>query len=221
MVYTKICGITHVSALQVCIENGADALGFVVGVPESPRNLSERQAIELISKVPPSLHTVIVTSVYSLDGVEYIARRFPKSRIQIHFRCRYPRFEDLYMLDLQRIIPVMSASQIITINLNFPGMQKVLTQVPYLLLDGSLGKGRLEDTDVAIKAMAKLQPCKSVLAGGLTISNISVILQNIHPHGVDVSSGVEDAPGVKNISKIKTFLTITKNFEGRKVSVDE
>ncbi len=216
MVYTKICGITDYPALHACIKNGADAVGFVVGVPESPRNLSERQALDLILRTPPSVQTVVVTSIYALNEVDYFARRFPKSRIQVHFQCHYPRFEDLCTLNLERIIPVMTANQALAININFPAIQKVFGQIPYILLDGSLGKGTLEKTELSRKAIQGLHPCKVVLAGGLALTNILTILQKVHPYGVDISSGVEQAPGIKNIEKLKEFLSIAKNFDGKK-----
>jgi phosphoribosylanthranilate isomerase len=217
MVYTKICGISDVSILQACVKDGADAVGFVVGVPESPRNLSERQALDLIHQTPPHVHTVVVTGIFALNEVDYLARRFPKSRIQVHFRCRHPRFEDLCTLNLERIIPAMTADQVLAINLNFPAIQKVFDQIPYILLDGSMGKGSLEKTELSMKAIQILRPCKVVLGGGLAPANLLAILQKVHPYGVDVSSGVEKAPGIKDIEKLKAFLSIAKNFDGKKV----
>ncbi len=77
MVFVKICGITKLTPLQACIKHGADAVGFVVGVPDSPRNLTEFQAHDLMNVVSGSIRTVVVTSVYSCHEVEYLAARFP------------------------------------------------------------------------------------------------------------------------------------------------
>ncbi|OLS12653.1 MAG: N-(5'-phosphoribosyl)anthranilate isomerase [Promethearchaeota archaeon CR_4] len=213
MVFVKICGITQSSTLPICVDNGADAVGFVVGVPDSPRNLTEKQALTLINDISPSIQTVVVTSIYSLNEVEYIAGRFSKSKIQVHFRCRLPRFEELCELNLERIIPALTAQQAIHLNPDLPSFQKILNRIPYILIDGSLGMGRLEDVNLAVRAIKRLHPCKIVLAGGLNSNNLLQVLQIARPFGVDVSSGVEQAPGIKNPERIKTFLTIAKHFE--------
>ena len=212
MVFVKICGVTKLTSLQACIKYGADAVGFVVGVPESPRNLSEIQAHDLISVVPRSVQTVVVSSVYSCHEVEYLAARFPNSYIQVHFRCRHPRFEDLYTLNLEHIVPALNASQAISLAPHLPAFQKILMRIPYLLIDGSAGKGQLETMPLLQAAVTHLQPYKVVLAGGLHPKNLLQILENVQPYGVDVSSGVELAPGLKSIEKIKEFLWIAKNF---------
>jgi phosphoribosylanthranilate isomerase len=213
MVFVKICGITDPSTVPTCIENGANAIGFVVGVPESPRNLSEQQALDLMHEISPSIQTVVVTSIYSLNEVDYLAARFPKSNIQVHFRCRLPRFEDLGTLNLERIIPAITSHQAISLNPDFPAVQNILHRIPYILIDGSSGTGLVENLNLAVKAVKHLHPCKVVFAGGLNPTNLLKVLQKVRPYGVDVSSGVEKAPGIKNIIRIKTFLTIAKHFE--------
>ncbi len=221
MVFVKICGIMKLSPLQACVKYGADAVGFVVGVPESPRNLTEFQAHDLINVVAQSIRTVVVTSVYSCQEVEYLAARFPESYIQVHFRCRNPRFEDLYTLNLERIIPAINASQTATINPDLPSFQKILLRIPYLLIDGSAGTGRKEDIPLVVNAVKYIHPCKVVLAGGLNPNNLLRVLEDVRPYGVDVSSGVEQAPGIKSIERIKQFLAIAKNFDGAQISNEE
>lgn len=218
MVFVKICGIAKLNTIHACIKYGADAVGFVVGVPESPRNLTELQAIDLINAVSRSIQTVVVTSVYSCSEVEYLAARFPKSNIQVHFRCKQPRFEDLYTLNLERIIPAISASQAGYLNPDLPIYQKILQRVPYVLIDGSAGTGRSEDVHLAVNAVNHLHPCKAVLAGGLNPKNLLRVLENVHPYGVDVSSGVEQVPGIKSIERIKEFLAIAKKYDGESIS---
>ncbi len=221
MVFVKICGITQLASLEACIKYGADAAGFVVGVPESQRNLTEFQAHDLIRLALRSIQTVVVTSVYSCHEVEYLATRFPHSNIQVHFRCREPRFEDLFTLNLERIIPAISAHQAMSMNPHFPTIQKILQRVPYILVDGSMGHGLTENVNMASKAVKHLHPCKVVLAGGLNANNVEQMLQDVRPYGVDVSSGVEQAPGIKSIERIKCFLAIAKSPEENTLALEE
>ncbi len=221
MVYVKICGITELSSMEACIKYGANAMGFVVGVPESPRNLTEFQALDLIRLAPRSVQTVVVTSVYSCHEVEYLAARFPNSYIQVHLRCRQPRFEDLGTLNLERIIPAITAQAVISLNVDLPVFQKIFQRIPYLLVDGSMGTGRAENVKMASRAVMHVHPCKVVLAGGLNANNLKSMLQAVRPYGVDVSSGVEQAPGIKSIERIKSFLSIAKCFEEKSLGVDD
>ena len=80
----KICGITREEDLAVAVNAGADAVGFLVGVPASPRNLTLRQAERLMKQVPIFVDSVVVTVPNSVDSLVKVYERLGPTALQIH-----------------------------------------------------------------------------------------------------------------------------------------
>ncbi|UCD26911.1 MAG: phosphoribosylanthranilate isomerase, partial [Candidatus Bathyarchaeota archaeon] len=80
----KICGITREEDLAIAVNAGADAVGFLVGVPASPRNLTLEQAKRLIKQVPIFVDSVVVTVPDSVDSLVKVYERLGPTALQIH-----------------------------------------------------------------------------------------------------------------------------------------
>jgi phosphoribosylanthranilate isomerase len=202
MVHVKICGITSVEDAQAAVEAGADALGFVF-YPPSPRYVTPEQAGQVIRGLPPFVTTVGLFVDVPLDMINDIAARCRLDRIQLHGH-ETPEF----CCQLKQ--PVIKAFRIKSAD--------SLAQLPrytvsaYLLdayVEGSLPGGT--GVGFAWDLAAQAKPYGPViLAGGLTPENVAAAIAQIRPYGVDVSSGVERAPGLKDHQKVRAFIACAK-----------
>jgi phosphoribosylanthranilate isomerase len=213
--FVKICGITDREAAHAAVAAGADALGFVFAA--SPRQVSAEIAREIAADVPrtalrvavfhhPSrAHFEHVLAVFAPDWVQTDAEDLtslpvPKGTIALPvFRSRgYSRGSDFSRDSLSRLKPLP---------------QSLLPQpLPNrLLFEGARsGTGRPADWTEARELAAVAEV---VLAGGLSIANIEAAVEQVHPWGVDVSTGVERAPGRKDPDKIRAFVARARALE--------
>jgi phosphoribosylanthranilate isomerase len=202
MVQVKICGITRLEDAQVAVDAGADALGFVF-YPPSPRYVTPEQAEQIIRGLPPFVITVGLFVDVPLDTVHDITVRCGLDRIQLHGR-ETPEF------CAQAKQPVIKAFRIKDAD--------SLAHLPeyrvagYLLdayVEGALPGGT--GASFAWELAAQAKPYGPViLAGGLTPENVEAAIMQIRPYGVDVSSGVERAPGIKDHRKVQAFIRRAK-----------
>jgi phosphoribosylanthranilate isomerase len=202
MVQVKICGITRLEDAQAAVDAGADALGFVF-YPPSPRYVTPEQAAQIIRTLPPFVTTVGLFVDVALDHVNDMAARCGLDRVQLHGR-ETPEFCRQLTRPVIKAIRIKNAES--------------LAQVPdykvsaYLLdayVEGVLpgGTGASFCWELAVRAMP-YGPV--ILAGGLTPENVEVAIAQIRPYGVDVSSGVERAPGIKDHQKVREFIAHAK-----------
>jgi phosphoribosylanthranilate isomerase len=202
MVHVKICGITSLEDAHAVVEAGADALGFVFYAP-SPRYVTPEQAAQIIRTLPPFVTTVGLFVDATLDTVDETVARCGLDRVQLHGR-ETPEFCRQITRPVIKAIRIKDAES--------------LTHVPdykvsaYLLdayVEGALpgGTGTSFSWELAVQAMP-YGPV--ILAGGLTPENIKIAIAQIRPYGVDVSSGVERAPGVKDHQKVCQFIARAK-----------
>ena len=202
MVQVKICGITRLEDAQVAVEVGADALGFVF-YPPSPRYVTPAQAEQIIQRLPPFVTTVGLFVDVPLDIVHDVARRCGLDRVQLHGR-ETPEF-------CARVKhPVIKAFRIKNVDslANLPGY-RVAAYLLDAYVEGALPGGTGASFAWELAAQAKRYG-PVILAGGLTPENIAAAITQIHPYGVDVSSGVECVPGVKDHQKIREFIQRAK-----------
>jgi phosphoribosylanthranilate isomerase len=202
MVHVKICGITSVEDAQAAVEAGADALGFVF-YPPSPRYVTPEQADQIIRWLPPFVTTVGLFVDVPLDMINDIAARCRLDRIQLHGH-ETPEF----CRQLKQ--PVIKAFRIKNVD--------SLAQLPrytvsaYLLdayVEGALPGGTGASFPWDLAAQAKPYG-PMILAGGLTPENVAAAIVRLRPYGVDVSSGVERAPGFKDHQKVRAFIACAK-----------
>jgi phosphoribosylanthranilate isomerase len=197
----KICGITRQEDAELSVELGASALGFNF-YPPSPRYLAPVAARQIIRRLPPFVLAVgIFADETDAERVAAIAREAKVGAVQLHGPLYPIPAPSASPLDDFRIIRAVAVSDGFR-----PEDLKAVKASAYLLdtfspeLPG--GTGKTFDWQAAREAK-KYGPI--ILAGGLTPDNVGRAIREVRPLAVDVASGVESAPGVKDPSKLRAF----------------
>jgi phosphoribosylanthranilate isomerase len=201
----KICGITNLDDAMFVTEAGADAIGFVFH-PHSPRYVEPEIVRRIVAQLPPFVLTVGVFVNEDMKKVQEIMSRCGLAVAQLH-----GDETAAYCDALQR--PVLKAIRLrghqdFLAMAEFRGRAQVRGFVLDAASDGAYGgTGLRVDLQLAVEA-AKVGPV--VLAGGLTAENVAEAIRSVRPYGVDVSSGVESAPGRKDSVKVRAFIGSAK-----------
>ncbi len=210
-VRVKICGITRREDLDAAAAAGADAVGFVVGVASSPRNLSLNEAEKLIRQVPPFVKSVLVTIPRSIDDFKTYEKLNPDA-IQIHG-------ENLHAAASVRL-KIPNILLLGAVNAHLANALDVVSRASKLfdavLLDSFAdgrygGTGIVHDWELSKRAKQVIHPKPLILAGGLNPENVAEAVCTVEPYAVDVSSGVELLPGIKDHKKIREFIKNAKD----------
>lgn len=201
----KICGITDEQAVEAAIAAGVDALGFVFA--KSPRRVTPARARELAAAVPASIARVAVMHHPSLGELREILEVFDPD-------CLQSDADDFKALEVRRgprLLPVYRQGN------SEPGFFTPVTDrekhsfAPDFLYEGAVsGQGETVDWDAAKQFVCR---GRMLLAGGLTPENVGQAISTVAPWGVDVSSGVEAAPGKKDPKSIAAFVTAVRVAE--------
>jgi phosphoribosylanthranilate isomerase len=205
MVKIKVCGITNLTDAEKALELGADALGFNF-YPPSPRWITPETARAILQKVPESSWNVAVFVDEPKEKVEEVLGKIDDQRqtfnyVQFHGEesADYCRNWNIKVIKAFRVKEKKSLDKM----KNFPA--------DFYLLDswspgfggsgGSFPWEWLENVDAA----------KLILSGGLHAANVVEAIRRIRPYAVDVCSGVESHPGIKDHEKLKEFILAAKN----------
>jgi len=189
----KICGIRSAEMATLAVDAGADAIGLVIEVPDSPRTLTLEEAQAIAATLPPRIMKIAVVR----DSDPEMADRWRATWFQLH------GVED------EQTVARFARTKHVMRGFRFDVDQvrrwDACPDVDILLIDGSTG-----GTGEAFRheQLATLMPQITkpvVLAGGLTPDNVAEAIATIRPFAVDVSSGVESAPGVKDGDLIRRF----------------
>jgi phosphoribosylanthranilate isomerase len=201
----KICGITRDEDLVAALDAGADALGFVVGVPSSPRNLPVESAAELVRRVPVFTKAVLVMVPGCISEIAEAWKAVRPDALQVHGH-GLPSVEEI-----REVAP--GATLIRGIRLE---MGEALNNVEAAAFDAILldtfvpgkhgGTGMIHDWKASGRICRDMQPRRLILAGGLRPSNVQEAIRVVRPYAVDVSTGVESSPGVKSAEKMRNFI---------------
>jgi len=211
-VRVKICGLTRKEDLEAAATAGADAVGFVVGVASSPRNLSLTEAKKLIRQVPPFVKSVLVTVPSTLEELAMAFEKLNPDAIQIHR-------ENLHAAASVRL-KIPNTLLIVAVNTNLANALDVVSKASKIfdsvLLDSFAdgrygGTGIVHDWELSKRLKQAIHPKPLILAGGLNPDNVAEAVRTVEPYAVDVSSGVERQPGVKDKLKMIEFV---KNAKG-------
>lgn len=195
--FIKVCGITSVNDALHAIEQGATAVGFVLW-DKSPRAVAVDRATEIIAKLPSHVMTVGVFVNEPIDSIRTTAKRAGLTAVQLHGD-EPPAYADA--LDWP-VIRAVSVSEIDRVADAWP--------VDTALLVDNIDPVRRGGTGAAVdwsRAAGVAKTRRIVLAGGLTPDNVASAIRAVRPFGVDVSSGVESAPGVKDFDKVTQFIS--------------
>ncbi len=205
MTRIKICGITRREDALAAADAGADALGFIA-VPGSPRYLDTQQFFDLAcwEPLPIFLQTVVVVQKpgdeeeYCPDYVQHYEDTPEASRATgfAHTRIRAFRMRDESSLaEIAAYSDPVGAILLDTYHKDTLG-----------------GSGETFDWSLAVRAKA-LTDRPLILSGGLTPGNVQAALEAVRPYAVDVASGVEASPGVKDHAKVKAFVRAVREWD--------
>jgi len=198
--FIKICGLKTEAAVQAAVDAGADALGFVFA--DSPRRVSPEHAAALTKGLPHSIARVAVMLHPAIDEWNQVRDVFAPDWLQADA-------VDFAPLEIPKSIgrlPVYRDRDDADFN------QENFKWPEHVLFEGARsGVGMQPDWDHA--AQIARHTCM-MLAGGLTPENIREAVIHVHPWGVDVSSGVETSPGIKDLNRIAAFIAAAREAEG-------
>ena len=205
-VRVKICGLRDPSHVAAAVEAGATYLGFVF-FPKSPRHLEVPEAARLALPVPPGVAKVALTVNATDTELDAITGEVPLDMLQLHGAEspeRVKEIRDRYGLPVMKAVGVADKDDLDALD----AYGKVADQ---LLVDakpptGAVlpgGNGLAFDWTLIAR---KYWPCPWMLAGGLTPFNVAEAVRLTGARQVDVSSGVESAPGVKDVGLIRAFV---------------
>lgn len=205
--FIKICGIARIEDAEFAITSGADAVGFIA-YPKSPRFISSGKTEEICKKISNcQIKKVGVFVDADLKTVkEYVDAGI--NTIQLHgnenadFATNCTKLAEVW-----KAIQPECNDQIIKY-LDFPS-QKFLIDAFHRELPG--GTGLTVNRDLAKFAVAKL-PAPVILAGGINPANFADIFNDLQPYGMDINSGVEISPGIKDHDKISRLFEIIRNL---------
>ncbi len=199
MTRVKICGITNLADALAALRAGADALGFVFAA--SPRRVEPEQALEIIRQLPPLAATVGVFKDAPLEEVLSLRRLCGLDWVQL---CG--REDPLYVAACgPRVIKTLAVD-------GQPPDARAYPDACLLLDAASIqggGTGKSFDWNLA-RPLAQARPV--ILAGGLNPDNVNQAIAIARPWAVDVSSGVEAAPGRKDHELIQRFIAHAKQL---------
>jgi phosphoribosylanthranilate isomerase len=194
----KICGVTRFEDAGRAVELGAAALGFNF-YPPSPRFIEPRAARAIVQRLPPLIATVGVFANETDAGrVIALAREAGVATLQVHGP-RFPAFQELRSS--------FSLVVALAVRRGFDPATLAQIEASAYLLDAFDperlgGTGKTFDWSVAREAK-RYGPI--ILAGGLTPANAAQAVREVRPFAVDVASGVERAPGIKDYAKLAAF----------------
>ena len=204
----KICGLMRAEEAQACAELGADAIGCVF-YPRSPRHVSDEQAREIFQNLPAALCSVGVFVNEPFATIMKKVERCGLKAVQLHGQepvelARSLQKEGLVVI---KAIFVNSAPSL--------GLVGSFSASAYLVecAGGPLPGGNAITWDYrAAAGISAKEPV--ILAGGISPDNVSQAIREALPDAVDVSSGVESAPGRKDMDKVKRLLEAVALTEG-------
>jgi phosphoribosylanthranilate isomerase len=211
MVWVKICGITRESDVASAVAAGADAVGFICGFPESPRNISFERAAELAGEVPPFVSPVLVTTDEVVERRGPELRETPINTLQLYGGVIDPGHLRK-TLGVRLIRPYIVQSEDVGVaKAEAIGFDALLTDTFVPGKQG--GSGSASDWSLCRRIRDAILPVPLMLSGGLSPENVAKAVATVRPFGVDVSSGVELSPGVKDAGRVADFIRTAKEAD--------
>lgn len=205
MTRIKICGLTNLDDACAAADYGADALGFI-GVPGGPRFIHAEVYEELAPALPIFVKRVVVVQrpedaeEYLAEYVQHYEETVDKSRFRRGAAWRIRAFRVRGPESLRELAAYPDAVGAVLLDAYHP--QKLG------------GAGETFNWELATQAK-RLTTRPLILAGGLTPENVTDALEAVHPYAVDVSSGVEASPGIKDHAKVRAFIRAVRAWDLR------
>ena len=201
----KVCGLRRAEDARLAAELGASALGFVFW-PRSPRALSADEARAIIRRLPPFVSTVGVFVNQPREEVLATASHAGVSVIQLHGDEEASAYADCGFRVI-KALPVGPGFTMAAVD-GLPAEMTMLLDAFDPVRRG--GTGQRIEWSVAAAAAARRQ---TILSGGLGPDSVQEAVRVVKPYAVDVSSGVESMPGVKDESKLRAFFAALQSVD--------
>jgi len=207
MLRVKICGLTTLQDAAAAIDFGADALGFNF-FPGSKRYLRMEAAGEWVGALPGNVEKVAILVNPSWEEANAAAAAGGITALQLH-GAETPEFCRRLMdngIRFEKALPVTGPDSLA----NMPDFF-----TPTVLLDSGGagefgGSGRTFPWEIARDFVRSHPNLRVILAGGLTPENVAEAVAMVRPFGVDVTSGVESSPGLKDHARLRNFITAAR-----------
>jgi phosphoribosylanthranilate isomerase len=205
MTKIKICGVTNLKDLETVTTFNIHAIGFI-SISSSPRNISLEKAKTLVDKTPLFTKSVLVIAPRNLDEALKMYDYVKPDAVQVHS-------ENIDFNELSMVRPHIKVIKPISIN-NSDYKKTTFNDLNIgdaVLLDSSTstklgGTGKVHNWEISRQIAEIIRPKPLILAGGLNPDNVAKAIQSVRPYAVDVCTGTEVRPGVKDTEKVKKFV---------------
>lgn len=198
----KICGITQRQDAEFAVEIGADAIGLVF-YSASPRAVTVAQAKQLILGLPPFVSVVALFVDADVSEVQSCLDSLPIDLLQFHGD-ESPDYCAQFKLPYMKAVRMREDTDLVLIAKHYHTASALLLDSYQTGVPG--GTGQVFDWSMIEKIDMPI-----VLAGGLTVDNVSNAIKQVQPYAVDVSGGVEQDKGIKDKLKISAFMREVNN----------
>ena len=202
----KICGVTRADDALAAVDAGASAIGFVFW-PDSPRYVDPYRARAIRAALPPFVTAVGVFVNQPVEYVSGVASLVRLGAVQLHGD-ETPQYASLLSAPIVKALPLTTLGE--SDLAAWPDETMVLLDVHDPVKRG--GTGRTIDWDAAATISARR---RIVLAGGLTPDNVADAVARVRPFGIDVSSGVEVSPGIKDHRRVRALFEALHGIPAR------
>lgn len=194
----KICGITSVKDAISAVNAGADAIGLVF-YATSPRFISIEQAQQIVAAVPPFVAVVALFVNALPTKIKTVLAQVRIDIVQFHGD-ETPSDCEQIKLPYYKAIRVKADTNLLQYEVEFSSAKALLLDTYSDAAFG--GTGQVFDWGLIPRSLTK----PVILAGGLTAENVALGIKQVRPYAVDVSGGVEQSKGVKDVAKIAAFM---------------
>ena len=201
----KICGITRAADARAAAEAGADAIGLVF-YPPSPRYLSTERAVEIRDALPPFVQTVALFVNADAAQVSQVLGRVRPAMLQFHGD-ETPEFCAQFGVPFVKACRIRPGADPLSYLQRYPRATAWLVD-SFVPEYGGVG----EAFDWSLVPREPSRPL--ILSGGLHAGNVAAAIRAVHPWGVDVSTGVESAKGVKDAARMAAFVAEVRDADG-------
>ena len=198
----KICGITNKEDALNAIALNVNAIGFIFA-KHSPRYIKPETIETFMNEIPPFINTVGVFVDSSYEEIIETVTRCKLNTIQLHGN-ETPSFCTQFNLPIIKAIPVNEISDLSTIPMYKGIANGILLDTKVNNVSG--GTGKTFDWGLAIEAKQYDTPL--ILSGGINAKNIEKAIKMVNPFAIDLSSGVEKEPGIKDYNKMNELINI-------------
>jgi phosphoribosylanthranilate isomerase len=202
MTHIKICGNTEADGVRLAVSLGVDLLGFIF--TRSPRRVTIEQAQALIAGVPEHIGRV---GVFIDEPVEEIASTVEACELSAVQLYRSPTAADRQLpVPLLPVVRLRTAEDAAELQFDPTDRPLLDTYLPDIIG----GTGRTWDWTLA-ETLAQRYPV--IISGGLRPENVGAVIRQLRPWGVDVASGVELSPGVKDLARLEWFVRTVRQSD--------